>query len=115
MYTKPQLFESYVAATPAVVLGDSWLLNYEQQFAKSNRSLPVRLYVAVGGNEAPAYMIGAFRINQRINSRKYEGLQYQFRMIDEERHAGMQIEAYTRGLQWAFAPMAPESGPAADR
>jgi len=115
MYTNPSLFEGYVAATPAVVLGDNWLLGYEEQFAKANPSLPVRLFVAVGGNEAPSYMIGSFKINQRIVSRKYPGLQYQFRVIEEERHAGMQIEAYTRGLQFVFAPVAPEAGPAADR
>ncbi len=52
------------------------------------------------------------RFNARVASRHYAGLAYQFRFIDGERHAGGQIETYTRGLRFVFAPLAPESGPA---
>lgn len=112
MYTKPELFQAYVAATPAVVVGDDWLLDYEEEFARSGRALPVRLHVTGGGNESPGFLGGILRFNQRINSRKHEGLAYEFRIIDGERHAGMQLEAYVRGLRFAFAPLAPETGPA---
>ncbi len=94
---------------------NTWLLGYEEKFAAAKRPLPVRLFIAVGGNEAPGHMIGSLRINERIASRRYPDLQYQFRIIEDERHTGMQIEAYTRGLQFVFAPLAPESGPSADR
>lgn len=114
LYTKPELFQAYIAATPAVALGDDWLFGYEAAFAKSGRALNARLFIAGGGNESPAYLGGILRFNQRIASRKSAGLAYEFRIIDGERHAGMQSEAYSRGLRWAFAPLAPESGPAAD-
>ena len=64
-----------------------------------------------GGNESPGFLGGILRLNQRIASRRHPGLAYEFRIIDGERHAGMQLEAYTRGLRFAFAPIAPESGP----
>ena len=35
MFTKPDLFNAYVAVTPAVSAGDGWLLKYEEEFAKS--------------------------------------------------------------------------------
>lgn len=112
MYTKPALFNAYVAATPAVVLGNDWLLGYEEAFTKSGRSLKGRLFVSGGGNESPGFLGGMLRFNQRIASRKLPELAYEFRIIDGERHAGMQLESYTRGLRFAFAPLAPESGPA---
>ena len=115
MYSKPDLFQGYVAATPAVVLGDDWLFGYEEAFAKSGRPIKARLFVAVGGNESPGYANGVRRFNQRIASRKYAGLAYQFRIIEGERHAGMQTIAYTYGLQFVFAPRAPESGTSSDR
>lgn len=111
MYTKPELFQAYVAATPAVVVGNDWLLGYEDAFAKSGRALGVRLHVTGGGNESPGFLGGILRLNQRIASRRHPGLAYEFRIIEGERHAGMQLEAYTRGLRFAFAPIAPESGP----
>lgn len=111
MYTKPELFEGYIAATPAVVLGDDWLLGYEEKFVKANRPLAKRLFVSGGGNESPGFLGGMLRYNQRVSSRKHAGLAYEFRIIDGERHAGMQLESYTRGLRFVFAPLAPESGP----
>jgi predicted alpha/beta superfamily hydrolase len=113
MYTKPDLFRAYVAVTPAVVVGNDWLLGYEDAFAKSGRRLEARLHVSAGGNESPAFLGGILRLNQRIASRKLPGLAYEFRIVDGERHAGMQLEAYTRGLRFAFAPIAPEAGPSA--
>jgi hypothetical protein len=60
----------------------------------------------------PPTAVVALRFNQRIASRKHQGLAHEFRIIEGERHAGMQLEAYTRGQRFAFAPLAPESGPA---
>jgi predicted alpha/beta superfamily hydrolase len=111
MYTRPELFQAYIAATPAVLVGNGWLFGYEDEFAKAKRPLKVRLFVSGGGNESPGSLSGILRFNQRIASRKTPGLAYEFRIIDGERHAGMQLESYVRGLRFAFAPLAPESGP----
>lgn len=112
MYAEPELFAAWVAATPAVVAGDDWLFGYEEAFAKSGRQLEGRLFLAAGGNESPRFLGGIIRFNARIASRKYAGLACEFRIIEGERHATMQIESYTRGLSFVFAPLAPESGPA---
>jgi predicted alpha/beta superfamily hydrolase len=79
MYTNPTLFEAYIAVTPAVVVGNDWLLGYEEAFAKSGRPLTVRLPVSGGGNESPGFLAGILRFNQRITSRKHERLAYEFR------------------------------------
>ncbi len=112
MYSKPELFQGYIAATPAVVVGNDWLLGYEEEFAKAGKPLNARLYVTAGGNESPGFVGGILRYNQRVASRKHEGLAYRFRIIDDERHGGMQLESYTRGLRFVFEPLAPETGPA---
>jgi predicted alpha/beta superfamily hydrolase len=111
MYSKPELFNAYIAVTPAVVVGDDWLLGYEEQFAKDGKQLKGRLHVTMGENEGVGFLGGILRYNARVQSRKYPDLEYQFRIIDGERHAGMQMEAYTRGLRFVFAPYAPEQGP----
>ncbi|HWA26505.1 MAG TPA: alpha/beta hydrolase-fold protein [Lacunisphaera sp.] len=111
MYTKPDLFNGYIAVTPAVMLSNDWLLDYEDKFAKAGGQLKGRLFVSVGENEGVGYMGGILRYNARVTSRKYPGLAYQFRIIDGERHAGMQIESYVRGVRFIFAPLAPEQGP----
>jgi predicted alpha/beta superfamily hydrolase len=114
MFTKPDLFSAYIAVTPAVALGDGWLLKYEEEFAKSQKSLNARLYMTVGGNEATGFVAPILRMNQRFAPRKYPNLAYEFRIIDGERHAGNQTESYNRGLRFVFAPVAPEQGPSID-
>jgi predicted alpha/beta superfamily hydrolase len=115
MFTKPDLFNAYIAVTPAVAVGDGGLLKYEEEFAKSGKTLNARLYMTVGGNEATGYVAPILRMNQRFAPGKYPKLAYDFRIIEGERHAGGQIEAYTRGLQFVFAPLASEQGPSIDR
>jgi uncharacterized protein len=112
MFTKPELFNGYIAATPAAAAGDGWLLKYEEEFAKSHKSINARLYMTVGANEVPFYADAIKRMNDRFAMRKYSKLAYEFRIIDGERHAGMQVESYNRGLRFVFAPLAPEQGPA---
>jgi predicted alpha/beta superfamily hydrolase len=112
MYAKPELFNAYLAVTPAVVLGNDWLLGHEEAFVKSGRPLNARLFVTMGENEGASFLAGILRYNSRVTSRHHPGLTYGFRIIDGERHAGMQLESYTRGLRFVFAPLAPEHGPA---
>jgi len=115
MFTRPDLFHAYIAVTPAVAVGDGWLLKYEEDFAKSGKTLSGRLYMTVGGNEATSFVAPILRMNQRFAPGRYPKLAYEFRIIDGARHAGNQIESYTRGLQFVFAPLAPEQGPSIDR
>lgn len=112
MFTKPDLFQAYIAVTPAVTVGNDWLFKYEDDFAKANRPLKTRLYMTVGGNESPGYLNGVIRFNQRLAQRKRAGFVYDFRIVEGERHGGVPFESYTRGLRFAFEPIAPERGPA---
>jgi predicted alpha/beta superfamily hydrolase len=111
MYTKPELFSGYIAPSPAIGVGNDWLLGYEDAFAKSGRSLHTRLFVAVGGNEVPDFIAAILRFNARIQSRRQKGLAYQFHIVEGARHGGMQFDAYVRGLRFIFEPLAPETGP----
>lgn len=114
MYTKPELFFGYMAVTPAVAVGNDWLLGYEAQFVKAGRAPKGRLFVSVGSNEWPGFVASILRYNSRVSSRRHPDLAYQFKVIEGARHAGMQMESYVRGITFIFAPLAPESGPSAD-
>jgi uncharacterized protein len=115
MYTRPGLFQAYVAASPAVALQNDWLFGYEETFAKSGKPLKARLYMTGAENEWPSFLAGIERFRQRITQRKYDGLVFEYRLIDGERHGGTKPESYTRGMRFAFAPLAPETGRTRDR
>jgi len=112
MFSDPDLFQAYIAASPAVTVGEDWLFHYEDQAARARDATRPRLYMTVGGNESPAYLDGIIRFNQRLASRRRGKDNYVFRIVEDERHSGTVFESYTRGLRFAFLPRAPESGPA---
>lgn len=112
MLHSPQLFQAYIAGTPAVTVGQDWLFRDEDRFARSGGKLAGRLYMTVGSNESPAYLDGIIRFNQRLASRRNPGFDYRFHIVEGERHGGTPFETYTRGLRFAFLPRAPEEGPA---
>lgn len=112
MLNGPGLFQAYIAGSPAVTVGDDWIFRDEDRFTRSGARLTGRLYMTVGSNESPAYLNGIIRFNQRIASRRTAGFDYDFHIVEGERHGGTPFETYTRGLRFAFLPRAPESGPA---
>lgn len=112
MLHSPGLFQAYIAGTPAVTVGNDWLFRDEALFAQSGGKLKGRLYMTVGSNESPAYLDGIIRFNQRLAARRNPGFDYDFHIVEGERHGGTPFETYTRGLRFAFLPLAPEQGPA---
>jgi predicted alpha/beta superfamily hydrolase len=111
MYTRPELFQGYIAASPAVIVHNDWLFDYEAAFAKSGRPIKARLFMTGAENERPDFLDSIKRFDRQISPRKYPGFAYAFRLVDGERHAGTKSESYVRGLRFVFAPLAPESGP----
>jgi len=111
MLNSPDLFQAYIASSPAVTVDNDWLFQYEEKLAQSGVPETGRLYVTVGSNESPAYLNGIVRFNQRLASRRHAGFDYDFHIVEDERHSATTFESYTRGLRFAFAPLAPETGP----
>jgi predicted alpha/beta superfamily hydrolase len=100
MFTEPELFYGYVAAAPAVSYDDNFSFKQEKSFAESNKKLPVRLSVSVGGVEELTEPVKSFM--NILKSRSYNGLKLETRVIEGEGHAGNKPEAYNRGLRFMF-------------
>lgn len=111
MYTKPDLFQGYIAVSPAVAEHKEWLLGYEDAFARTGRPLKARLFVSGAENEWPWFLAGIKHYAAQLAGRHYPGFQYEYRLIDGVRHAGTKAEGYVRGMEFVFLPLAPETGP----
>ena len=108
MYTKPDLFQAYIAASPAAAWADDWLFDYEEAFAGNGGELKARLFMTGAEKEWPEFLANIKRFNERLQTRNYPGWTYQWRLIEGEKHAGTKAESYNRGTRFAFAPRAPE-------
>jgi uncharacterized protein len=114
MYARPALFQGYIAASPAVVVGDDWIIGRAKAYAAAGKALKARLYVTGAEYEWPGFLAGIRRYQALLPELKHPQLVFQNRTIDGERHAGTKAESYTRGMRYVFEPLAPETGRSRD-
>lgn len=114
MYTKPALFDGYIAASPAVNVDNDWIIRQAKAFAATGKAIKARLYVTGAELEWPAYLAGIKRYQALLPELNHPGLVFQNRIIDGERHSGTKPESYARGIKFVFEPLAPETGPQKD-
>lgn len=69
-------------------------------YARNEKNLPVRLFLAVGELEALAQPVEEFM--QVVSERGYEGLDMEALVIEGERHASNKPEVFNRGLRFIF-------------
>jgi hypothetical protein len=108
MLARPGLFAAHIAASPAAQWADDWLLRFEADVHQRGQALRGRLFLTAAEEEMPTFLEGTKRFDARLRQRSLAGLRYELRIIEGERHAGTKAESYTRGLRFAFAPLAPD-------
>jgi predicted alpha/beta superfamily hydrolase len=100
LFTEPELFSGYVAASPAVTFGNRAIFQQEAEYASAHQDLPVRLFISVGELESLAMPVVQFM--GVVHDQEYTGLEMEARLIEGERHAGNKPEAFNRGLRFVF-------------
>ena len=100
LFTHPDMFNRYVAASPAFTWDNNILYKYEDQY-HSNKSNPsAKLFMCVGGVETsvPAYE----KLTEFLNNRHYSNLQIESKVLDNTGHSGTKGIGYEKGLQFVF-------------
>lgn len=100
LFTEPSLFSAYVASSPAVTYASRGSFSDEAAYATTHRDLTAKLFIGVGEDEPLAAPVK--EMIETLRSRHYPGLQFDGRVIAEERHSGNKPETYNRGLRFIF-------------
>ncbi len=101
MFTDPSLFWGYLVGSPAIPWDNNFVVNQEEEYAKTHKDLPVRLYLAVGGAEQ--LLTPGMTFVRTFLAHDYKGLHWDGRVIEGERHSGVKPEFYNRGLRFMFS------------
>jgi predicted alpha/beta superfamily hydrolase len=101
LFTRPALFQRYIAATPAFGWDNEVLYKSEQKYFDMATRPPAKLFMCIGGVErsVPRFQ----KLTQHLNERHYSSLQIQSRVLENTGHSGTKAEGYTRGLQYVFS------------
>lgn len=100
LFTQPDLFTGYVAASPHIPWDNDVLYKYEQEFAKKRLPNPVRVYMTVGDVELTRPAFEKFSAN--MVARKYGSVRLHSKILENTGHGGTKNETYARGLQYVF-------------
>jgi len=100
LFSEPEFFAGYISASPAVPYGDRYAFKQEAEYARTHKALPAKLFLAVGEREGLAAPVQEFM--QTLESRKYQGLKLETRVIAGEGHASSKPELFNRGLKFLF-------------
>lgn len=100
LFTQPDLFTGYAAASPAIGWGREVLYRYEQDFYQKKLSKPVRVYMTFGDVERslPAYE----RFAAKMLGRNYSYASIHSKVLENTGHSGTKTETFGRGLQYIF-------------
>jgi len=101
MFTDPSTFWGYLAGSPDFLWDKNFLVKQEADFAAKHKDLPVRLFLAAGGAEE--LVTPGVSFVRTLASRNYNGLHWDGRVIEGERHSGMKPEFFNRGLRFIFS------------
>ena len=100
LFTQPELFTGYAAASPAIGWDNEVLSKYEQEFASKKIPTPVRVYMTIGDVERsrPAYE----KFSAKMMARHYATVSLHSKVLENTGHSGTKSETYGRGMQYVF-------------
>jgi predicted alpha/beta superfamily hydrolase len=99
LFTETELFNQYIAGSPAWAWDNASLFKYMENFSKIKLSHPVKVYAYVGEYED---VPGFEKLATLLRDCKIKSLELETLIIKGVGHSGAKPEGYTRGLQQVF-------------
>ncbi|HMU46703.1 MAG TPA: alpha/beta hydrolase-fold protein [Chitinophagaceae bacterium] len=100
LFTQPELFTGYAAASPAIGWDREVIRKYEADFSKKKFNKAVRLYLTVGDVERGRP--GFEKFAEMLKEKNYPMLSVGSRVLENTGHSGTKSETFSRGLQYIF-------------
>ena len=100
LFTHPEMFNRYVAASPAFMWDNKILYKYEEQYHTNKNNPAAKLFMCVGGVETsvPDYE----KLTSFLNNRHYSNLEIESKVLGNTGHSGTKGIGYEKGLQFVF-------------
>jgi predicted alpha/beta superfamily hydrolase len=100
LFKHPGLFQKFIIVSPSLWFSGKVAFEYEEEYSKISKSLPVGIYLASGGLEGPNIKDNSIQMGRILEARKYQGLKLKSAILEGEHHRSVFPLAFTRGLQF---------------
>lgn len=100
LFTHTDMFDSYVAATPALNWDNEMLYKCNETFSEKKLTKPISVYMTVGDVEMIRPYFEEFV--KKMKGSSYKNVRLHSKVLENTGHSGTKCETYTRGLQYVF-------------
>lgn len=113
MIAKPDLFNSYIAVSPALQWDNQVVIKRAEDFLKTRKETPKTLYFSLGYEPGP--IEDAFhQFKQLLTRQKSNGLDWEAQEMTDEDHGSVVLRSHYAGLRKIYSdwriPQDPDSG-----
>lgn len=103
LFTRPALFHGVIAASPALVWDDHYVLRKAEEWAKANRTSNATLVFTVG-NEGAELDREFDALQELLKTKAPRGLAWQALRLGDEDHGSVVLPTHYAGLRKVFEP-----------
>jgi predicted alpha/beta superfamily hydrolase len=100
LFTQPELFTGYAAASPAVGWDKEVLYKYEKEFSQKKLSKSLRVYMTIGDVERSRPVFEKFAAV--MANHNYGSVSLRSKILENTGHSGTKSETFGRGMQYIF-------------
>jgi predicted alpha/beta superfamily hydrolase len=100
LFTHSEMFNRYVAASPAFTWGDNILSRYEEKYYANKSNPNAKLFMCIGGVETS--VPGFEKLANFLNNRHHSNLEIESKVLENTGHSGTKGIGYEKGLQFVF-------------
>ncbi len=102
LITKPALFNSYIAVSPALQWENAEALHRAEEFLKNQKELNVTLYTSLGNEPGP---IGESfdKFKEALAKTNIKGFEWQAERMEDEDHGSVVLRSHYFGLRKVYA------------
>lgn len=104
LFTQPDLFDGYVAASPSVYWGDEVIFDYERDYSLAHADNKTALFMSVGTVEDPFGITLDYvnRLADRICDRTYPAMKFRMKRFRGENHNSVIAPAFAKGGRFVY-------------
>lgn len=113
MISRPELFNSYVAVSPALQWDNQVAVKRAEDFFKARKELDVALFMSLGREPGPIED-GFYQLKQVLEKNQTKGFDWKAQVLDDEDHGSVVLHSHYLALRKVFdgwqVPRDPETG-----
>ena len=113
MISRPELFSSYVAVSPALQWDNQVAVKRAEDFFKARKELDATLFMSLGREPGPIED-GFYQLKQILEKNQTKGFEWKAQVLEEEDHGSVVMPSHYLALRKVFdgwqVPRDPETG-----